>query len=86
MNVLIQFISITVTLLTWLVFLHVILSFFMSPYHPIRETIDQILKPVLDPIRQILPSMGGFDFSPMVLWILIQLIGNIAINILITFS
>lgn len=62
--------------LSWLVIAHVILSYFMSPYHPIRETIDRIVEPMLAPIRQLLPLTGGLDFSPLILIILLQLLGS----------
>jgi YggT family protein len=62
--------------ITYLVLAHVILSYFMSPYHPIRETVDRLVDPMLSPIRQIIPSAGGLDFSPLVLILLVQFIGN----------
>ena len=63
-------------LLSWLVIAHVILSYFMSPNHPIRETIDRFVNPMLAPIRQLLPFTGGLDFSPLILIILLQLLGS----------
>ncbi len=62
--------------LSWLVIAHVLLSYFMSPYHPIRETIERIVDPMLAPIRQIMPNMGGLDFSSLVLIILLQVLGS----------
>ena len=63
--------------LYFLILAHVILSFFMSPTHPVREGIDRIISPLLDPIRQILPPIGGLDFSPLVLILLIRLLSNL---------
>ena len=63
--------------LSWLVIAHVILSYFMSPYHPVRETVDRIVNPMLAPIRQVMPFMGGLDFSPLVLIILLQVLGRL---------
>lgn len=63
-------------LLSWLVIAKVILSYFMSPYHPIRETIDRAVEPMLAPIRNLLPFTGGLDFSPIILIILLQLLGS----------
>jgi YggT family protein len=63
--------------LSWLVIAHVILSYFMSPYHPIREAIDRIVNPLLAPIRQLLPFMGGLDFSPLILIILLRMLGQV---------
>ncbi|MBS3750549.1 MAG: YggT family protein [Anaerolineales bacterium] len=61
----------------------VILSYFMDPFHPIRRTVDQLVNPLLDPIRRLLPTMGGIDFSPIILIILIQLVFSLLRNILI---
>lgn len=51
-----------------------VLSFILSPYHPIREAMGRILNPLYAPIRKILPAAGGFDFSPIVLLLLIQVL------------
>ena len=83
MNIyIIVFIQVVEQILSLLVIMHVILSFFMSPYHLIRQTVDRLVEPLLAPIRQILPHTGVFDFSPLVLLILIQLIAGILISIL----
>lgn len=65
-----------------LVIAKVILSYFMSPYHPVRSTIDNLVEPFLAPIRRVLPTIGMFDFSPLVLIILVQLIVYLLISIL----
>ena len=57
-----------------LVLLNVVLSYFMDPYHPFRQTIDRLVEPMLQPIRNIIPIIGGFDFSPVVLIILIEIL------------
>ena len=83
MNILILFISALSQLLVFLVIISVILSYFMDPYHPIRRSIDGFVEPMLSPIRRVVPSLGGLDFSPLVLIILIQLISNIIIRLLV---
>jgi YggT family protein len=70
-------------LLTLLILIHVVLSFIVSPYHPVREFIDRIVEPMLMPIRRMMPSTGGLDFSPVILLLLIQLIGRLLIGLLI---
>jgi YggT family protein len=40
--------------------------------HPIVPLIFQLTELVLAPIRRVLPSLGGFDLSPLVALILIQ--------------
>lgn len=60
-----------------LVLAHVILSYFMSPYHPIRSFVDRMVEPLLSPIRRVVPLVGMFDFSPIILIILVQLIARV---------
>ena len=74
MDLILQIIRIIFTALTWLVIINVILSYFMSPNHPIKMTLDRIVEPMLAPIRRIMPQTGMIDFSPLVLIILLQLI------------
>jgi YggT family protein len=60
----------------------VIMSYFVSPYNQVRMMVDNLVEPLLAPIRRVLPTMGMFDFSPLVLIILVQLITGVLINIL----
>ena len=69
-----------------LVFAASILSFFMSPYHPIREALDRLVNPLLAPIRRLVPAVGGLDFSPLILIILIQFIARAVVSILLSLS
>ena len=79
---LIIFIQVVDQVISLLVIVYVVLSFFMSPYHPIRQTVDRLVEPLLAPIRKILPTMGMLDFSPLVLLILVQLLSTVLINAL----
>ncbi len=65
-----------------LILAKVILSYFMDPFHPIRQSIDRLIEPLLRPIRQVVPSLGRFDFSPLILLILVQIVGAILRSIL----
>lgn len=67
-------------ILSWIVIINVVLSYFVDPYHPLRRALDRIVEPMLAPIRRILPSTGMLDFSPLVLLILLQLLSTIVIN------
>ena len=78
-----RLIDLLAQLLILLVFVSVILSWFMSPYHPVRMAIDRIIEPMLAPIRRVVPSAGMFDFSPLILMILIELIDRILIFIIL---
>ena len=67
-------IRIVFNVLNLVILIDIVVSFFLSPYHPIRETLDRIVNPLLAPIRRILPQTGMFDFSPIVLILLLQLL------------
>jgi YggT family protein len=69
-------------LLSIFVVAEVILSYFMSPFHPVRAFVNRIVGPLLQPIRRVIPSLGGLDFSPFVLLLLIQLVQNILIRLI----
>ena len=65
-----------------LVIVQVVLSYFMSPYHPIRRMIDRFVEPMLAPIRRVVPLIGMFDFSPLILIILLQVVASVLVNII----
>ncbi|HEY9089192.1 MAG TPA: YggT family protein [Anaerolineaceae bacterium] len=69
-------------ILFYLVIAEVILSYFMSPFHPVRQFINRIVGPLLTPIRRVLPTFGGLDFSPFLLMIIVQLVQNILIRLI----
>jgi YggT family protein len=64
-------------LITLLVIMQVVLSYFMSPFHPVRQFIDRIVEPMLRPIRRLLPQTAMIDFSPLVLIILLQVLSGV---------
>lgn len=42
--------------------------------HPAIYLLHQITEPVMAPFRKVLPSMGGMDFSPILVFILINIL------------
>ena len=81
-NVLIYVIDLASKLLFWLVILKIVLSYFMDPFHPFRQTIDRLVEPLLLPIRRVVPPLGMVDFSPMILIILVELLASLLRNLL----
>lgn len=75
----IHFIS---TGLTLLVVVDILVSYFLSPYHPVRQSLDMLVQPMLAPIRRILPQTGPLDFSPLVLIFLIWVVETLLISLL----
>ena len=81
-SILARLINITSQFLIILVVVKVILSYFIDPYHPVRRTIDNLVEPFLAPIRRVVPLIGMFDFSPLVLIILVQILASVLIRFL----
>jgi YggT family protein len=67
---------------SYLLLARVILSWFMDPYHPVFRFLWSITEPVLAPIRRILPATGGWDFSPIVAFLAIDIITRFLTSIL----
>jgi len=80
---LIYFTNLLVQVITLLVIVKVILSYILAPYHPIRETVDRIVNPLLDPIRRVMPATGMIDFSPLVLLLLVQILRSLLVSVLV---
>ncbi|MFC1871628.1 YggT family protein [Chloroflexota bacterium] len=54
-------------ILTFTIFIRVILSWFMTGRGNLLLTLlDDITGPVLNPLRRIVPRLGVFDFTPMI--------------------
>jgi YggT family protein len=81
-NLLVSIINLFANLIIILIFVDTLLSFFLSPYNQIRNTLDRFLQPLLTPIRRIVPMMGMFDFSPLILIIVVEVIKFILTSLL----
>ena len=77
-----QLISLVANILTILIFVWVIASWILAPYHPVREALDRIVEPLLAPIRRVIPQTGAVDFSPMILIILIFLLEQVVYRLI----
>jgi len=53
-------------ILTWLVGFNVV-----NPLNTIGRVTEAITAPLLSPIRRVLPTLGGMDFAPLVLLLII---------------
>ncbi|GAA4329943.1 YggT family protein [Pigmentiphaga soli] len=61
-----------INLVMWITLLMAIMSW-VNPHAPLMPMLYALTAPLLDPIRRILPSMGGLDLSPLVLFLLTQI-------------
>lgn len=83
MILVVRLINILSDLITLLIIVHVILSYFMSPFHPVRRFVDNLVEPMLSPIRRVLPQTGMLDFSPLILLLIVWLITRLVTSLLI---
>jgi YggT family protein len=58
------------------------LSYFLNPYHPVRNALDRLVQPFLAPIRRIVPTVGMFDLSPLLLIILVEILAFALVSFL----
>ncbi|RPH74382.1 YggT family protein [bacterium] len=58
------------------------LTFFVPPWNPIRSFLDQIIAPLLAPIRRFVRPIGGLDLSPIVFILLVYIVRSILFSIL----
>ena len=81
MNALVQIVSMLVNVLVMLIIIQFIIGLLFS-FNVINRSnefmvqvynsINALLDPVLAPIRRLMPSTGAFDFSPLVLILLLN--------------
>ena len=45
-----------------------------SPFAPIVGVLVQLTEPVLAPVRRVLPTAGPFDFTPIVVLIIVNIV------------
>jgi YggT family protein len=82
MGLLITIINSIFRVLVLTVFIYTLLGYFMDRQSSIYQTIGQIVEPMLNPLRRIIPTFGGLDFSPLVLMLLLQFLNMITVGIL----
>lgn len=89
MNAIFFLVDFVITALYWLVLIYVILSFLVGfnvinlnndLVRQIYYGINGLVDPLLAPIRRILPSAGGLDFSPLVLLLIIMFLRTLILQ------
>lgn len=75
-----------IELLTILVVVRVLLSWVPSvDYgHPLISLIVRITDPILQPVRRVLPPVGGLDLSPIIAILLLSLVGKLLHQLLVS--
>ena len=84
-----------IDLYMWLVIIGVVLSWLVGFkvvnlsnrfVYMVGELIDRLTEPALRPIRQVLPNLGNFDISPVVLILLLMFAQRFIIWIFLNFG
>lgn len=79
-----QIINTIFSLFSLLIFIRVIFSWINpDPYNQLVRLIYQLTDPILLPFQRLLPPMGGFDFSPIIALLVIDLLRRLLIGLTI---
>jgi YggT family protein len=70
------YVIIIVAILSWLIAFNII-NIYNDFVRSIWNALNALTEPLLKPIRQVLPNMGGIDISPIILILLIYLVEDI---------
>jgi YggT family protein len=68
-----QLIIWSLNVIVWVTIIYVVLSW-VNPHAPFAPAFDLLLRPLLTPIRRVVPTVGGFDLSPLVLLIAVYVL------------
>ena len=76
--------EIILDMLFWGVIIHAILSWFPNAQGaPAARVLDQLITPLLAPIRRMIPELGGIDLSPIALLLVLQVLKISVVPILV---
>jgi YggT family protein len=77
-----NFISILGEVIVISIIIRALLSWFMpTDSGPFGRILADITDPILRPIRRALPPLGGFDLSPILAIILVQIISSLLVQV-----
>jgi len=81
-----NFVTVFISVYVLIIFAYIILSWVRLPYSPWLNRIQRFLYDVCDPylkiFRRLLPSFGGFDFSPIIAVLALFLLDRVINSIL----
>lgn len=63
----------TLNLIVWVTLIQAIMSW-VNPHAPAMPMLQTLTAPLLDPIRRVMPRLGGLDLSPLVLILVAQVL------------
>lgn len=70
-------------ILKWLIIARALTSWFMSPYssNPVARFLRTVTDPILRPLSEVIPPLGGIDISPLVAFFAIQLTQSLLVRL-----
>ncbi len=70
------FVDLGIGLYRWMILARVIMTWIpnIDYYHPVVKFIYGGTEPVLAPFRRMLPPLGGFDLSPILVYVVLEFI------------
>ncbi len=82
---LLQTLLLLIRVFWWSILIGIIASF-VAPqnHHPLLLLIHQLTEPLLGPARKLLPAMGGLDFSPIIVFLILGVIERILPGVFVT--
>jgi YggT family protein len=90
MSILITVISLGFQLYEFLILIRVLLTWINTdPYnpvirHPIVQILHRVTEPVLQPLRRVIPPIGGtVDITPVIALILLEILRRVLVSLLI---
>ncbi|HEU5014703.1 MAG TPA: YggT family protein [Roseiflexaceae bacterium] len=83
-NFLINFISLLFQALSFAILGRVLLSW-VDPSGNMRisQILRELTEPILAPIRSLMPGMGMFDFSPIIAYLLLQVLRRLIVGAMV---
>jgi YggT family protein len=72
-----NFLDLLVDALTILIIARAVISWVPHLQNKFSDFIVRVTDPFLNPIRHLMPAVGGVDFSPLVLFFLLQVLRNL---------
>lgn len=85
MPLLINFFDLLFTVLTFAIIARALVSWLpIDRYNPAIQLLDRVTEPILAPLRNIIPPIGGMiDITPIVALIIVQILQTIVHNVLV---
>lgn len=80
---LVSFVNLVVNILSLLIIARALFSWFDPGMQTrVGRILRDVTEPIIAPVRQVMPSFGAFDISPIVALLLVQLIGRLIAQVL----